>query len=286
MIFDEKSVSKTQKRVAQEFIDTVTEGFELENPPNYVIKGLNSNEEIAKLEYLKFEKNEKEIKKIEKRIKSLQNYTNSYVKVVFEFNKKLKKFICMSGGIQTSDGFSPRYTWTGVLDFPITSSILFGRVCKSPRHGGGKYYFAPCEKLKFEIADFLEQLEEETPELFPYKIIESNMFMELLGGSKFVKEVMDLLKQMPRIIKSSEETTPLVDALNQDKELINAMKKIPHFGTIETGYSKFASEIDVSTLFIPYKEVTYFHIDQYSYARKKHFRTINTLLQSLEELNN
>ena len=286
MIYDERSVSKTQKKLAQQIIDSVIDGFELENPPNYVIKGLNSNEEIAKLEYLKFEKNEKGIKKIEKRIKSLQDYANGYVKVVFEFNKNLKKLICMSDSIQTSEGFSPHYIWSGVLDFPITSSILFGRVCKSSKHGGGKYYFAPFEKLKFKIADLLEQLEEKVPKLFPYKIVESNKFIELLESFKKVKEVKDLLKQMPRIIKSSEKTTPLVDALNQNKELINAMKKIPHFGTIEMVYTKFASEIDVSTLFIPYKEVTYFHIDQFSYGRKKHFRAINTLLQSLEELNN
>ncbi|MBA7566296.1 hypothetical protein ES708_07987 [subsurface metagenome] len=185
--------------------------------------------------------------------------------------------------------FIPRYTWSGVLDFPIANSFLFGRVSKSRKHGGGDYCFAPCENLKSDIN--FEQLEEKAPNLFPNKIIEFNPFIELMGTFKFTKEAKDLLKQMPSIIKSSEKTTPLVDALNQQKELINVLKKIAHFGTtewynIQSGrLVRFMSEVDVSTVFIPYKEVTYFHIDQFVKTPKKEFRAINALLQSLEQLN-
>ena len=76
MKYDENTVSKHQQKLAQRFIDSVLDGTQLERPPKYVIKGLNPNEEIAKLEFQKFEKNEKEIKKIDKRIKSIQNYVN------------------------------------------------------------------------------------------------------------------------------------------------------------------------------------------------------------------
>jgi ribosomal protein L9 len=61
------------------------------------------------------------------------------------------------------------------------------------------------------------------------------------------------------------------------------LKKIPHFGTTEYLFYKFVSKIDVSTLFIPYKEVTYFHIDQFGFPPKKEFRAIITLLNELEK---
>ncbi len=290
MSFDENTVSRAQQKLAQKFIDLVLDESQLEHPTNYVIKGLNFNEEIVKLEFQKFEKNEKEIKKIDKKIKSIQNYVRDFVKVVFEFDKNPKKLICKSDIMETSKSlFIPRYTWSGVLDFPIANSFLFGRVSKSRKHGGGDYCFAPCENLKSDIN--FEQLEEKAPNLFPNKIIEFNPFIELMGTFKFTKEAKDLLKQMPSIIKSSEKTTPLVDALNQQKELINVLKKIAHFGTtewynIQSGrLVRFMSEVDVSTVFIPYKEVTYFHIDQFVKTPKKEFRAINALLQSLEQLN-
>ena len=62
------------------------------------------------------------------------------------------------------------------------------------------------------------------------------------------------------------------------------MKKFPHFGATEYGLTKFVSEIDVSTICIPYKEVTYFHIDQFVSSPKKHCRAIYSLINVLEEL--
>jgi len=286
MIFDENTVSKHQQKLAQRFINSVLEGSQLEQPPNYVIKGLNSNEEIAKLEFQKFEKNEKEIKKIDKRIKSIQNYVRDFVKVIFEFNENPKKLICMSDFMKTSKALIPRYIWSGVLDFPVASSILFGRVSKLRKHGGGDYYFAPFENLKSKITDNLEQIEEKAPDLFPYKFIESNPFIDLMGNFKRVMEVKDQLKQMPKIIKGNLKTTQLVDTLNQQNELIKMLKKITHFGTTEWFNYRFVSEVDVSTLFIPYKEVTYFHIHQVVNSPKKEFKAINALLQSLEQLCN
>jgi len=54
MIFDEKNVSRPQQKLAQKFIDSVIDGFQIDTPPNYIIRGLNSNEEVAKLEFQKF----------------------------------------------------------------------------------------------------------------------------------------------------------------------------------------------------------------------------------------
>jgi ERCC4-related helicase len=68
------------------------------------------------------------------------------------------------------------------------------------------------------------------------------------------------------------------------------MKKIPHFGTtlnrdqMPSFVLKHVSEIDVSTVFIPYKEVSYFQIEQFSYPSMQHCRAIRTLLNYLEEI--
>jgi len=260
------------------------DGFRLEIPPNYIIKGLNPNEEITKLEYQKLEKNEKEIKKIDREIKFTQNYARNFVKVIFEFNNRLKKLIYMSDLMKITKFIIPRHLWCGVLDFHIPSPIIFGRVCNRKRHKGGKYYFAPFETLKYELVDRFERLEEKGPEIFPYEIIESNLFLELIRYVKYSLETKEDLKQTARIIKSNNKTTSFVNILNQQKELIKIMKKIPHFGAIEYSLTKFVSEIDVSTICIPYKEVTYFHIDQFVHSPKKNCSAIYSLLNVLEEL--
>lgn len=268
------------------------EGSQLTEPPKYIIKGLNPNEEIAKLEFQKFEKNEKEIKKIDRHIKNIRFNVRDFVKVVFEFENNPKKLICMTDKFETPKALTPipLYIYSGVLNFPITSSFLFGRVAKSSKHGGGEYYFASLDNLKSKIIDNLEKLEEIAPNLFPYEIIGSNPFIDLLGTFKMVTEVRNQLKNRRKMTNSNLDTSILVNTLNQQKELIKTLKKIAHLGTTEwTSQSarplRFMSEVDVSTIFIPYKEVTYFHIDHFVKSPKKEFKAIDALLQTLEQLN-
>jgi len=284
MINDEKPFSKYQQKLAQKFIDSVLEGSPLEHPPRYELMWLNLDEEIAKLEFQKFEKNEKEIKKINKRIKLLQFRMKNYVKVVFEFKENPKKLICMEDFHGSSPPNIPHYFWFGVLDFPIASSFLFGRVSKT-KYGGGKFYFAPFDSHEIEIYNNLELIEEKTPELFPYDVIGSKTFIRLIEDFKSTKKAHNLLKHMREITNSGIKTNTLVDNLNQKDELIKLMKKIPHFGRLTYVGMRLVSEIDVSTFFMPYKGVTYFHIEHYVVSPKtKHFRAINALLQSLEHL--
>ena len=287
---DEKTFSKHQRKVAKKFIDSVLKGSLLEHPPSYELMRLNFDEEIAKLEYQKFEKNEKEIKKINRMIKNLQY---GAIRVIFEFNENPKKLICRKKYRRASIGFIPRlsfiprYLWFGVLDFPITSSFLFGRVAKREKSGGGKFYFAPFESHKSEIYNNLEQLEEKTPELFPYDVIGSKRFIKFIEDFKSSKKARNLLKQMREVTKSDIITSTLVDSLNQKDDLIKLMRKIPHFGRLMYMDKRLVSEIDVSTFFMAYKGVTYFHIEHYVVSPKtKHFRAIIALLQSLEQLCN
>lgn len=282
MRFDEKTFSKHQRKIAQKFIDSVLEGSQLEHPPLYELNWINFDEEIVKLEFQKFEKNEKEIKIINRMIKNLQYGAKHYIKVVFEFNENPKRLICRDDFPRASIGFIPRYLWFGVLDFPITSSFLFGRVAKTEKSGGGKFYFAPFDSYKSELYNNLEQLEENSPELFPYDVIGSRRFIKLIEDFKTSKKARNLLRRMPEETKSRKIIPTLVDKLNQKDELIKLMKKIPHYGRLIYMNIRLASEIDVSTFFIPYKGVTYFHIEHYVVSpKKKHFRAIDALLQSL-----
>lgn len=284
MRFDEKAFSKHQRKIAQKFIDSVLEGSQLEHPPLYRLNSINFDEEIAKLEFQKFEKNEKEIKKINRMIKDLQYEAKHYVKVVFEFNENPKILICRDDFLRGSTALIPRYSWVGVLDFPITSSFLFGRVAKTEKSGGGKFYFAPFDSHKSELYDNLEYLEENSPELFPYDVIGSKRFIKLIGDFKSSKKARNLLRRMRRETMSGEVTRTLVDNLNLKDDLIKLMKKIPHFGRLTYMNMRLVSEIDVSTFFIPYKGVTYFHIEHYVVSPKtKHFRAIMALLLSLEQ---
>jgi len=281
---DEKTFSKHQRKIAQKFIDSVLEGSQLEHPPLYRLNNFNFDEEIAKLEFQKFEKNEKEIKEINRMIENLQYRAKHYVKVVFEFNENPKILICRDDFPIDTMGIIPRYSWVGVLDFPITSSFLFGRVAKTEKSGGGKFYFAPFDSHKSELYDNLEYLEENSPELFPYDVIGSKRFIKLIGDFKSSTKARNLLRRMQRETMSGEVTKTLVDNLNLKDDLIKLMKKIPHFGRLIYMKMRLVSEIDVSTFFIPYKGVTYFHIEHYVVSPKaKHFRAIMALLLSLEQ---
>ncbi|MHA2281732.1 MAG: hypothetical protein ACXAC5_12870 [Promethearchaeota archaeon] len=285
MQYDEKSVSESQQKLAQKCIDCVIDGFQLNNPPEYIIKGLNPDEEIAKLEFQKLKVNGKELKKIEREIKFTQNYIDNFIKVTFELEENPKKLIYMSDFLNTSKFPVLRHIWVGVLDFPIPSPTIFGRVCRIKRHKGGKYYFASLGNLKYELVDRLERLEEKLPDLFPYKIIESNLLIDLIGSLKYVSEVKQNLRHMREIVKMYKQDVSFAYDLNQKKELIKSMKTIPHFGTVQYGLMKLVSDTDVSTILIPYKEVTYFHIDQIGYPKKKQCRSIFSLINALEEYN-
>ncbi len=61
MSFNENTVTKLQRKNAQKAIRSVMNGFRLENPPSYVIKG--------------FGKNGREIKKNDRKIKSIKSYS-------------------------------------------------------------------------------------------------------------------------------------------------------------------------------------------------------------------
>jgi hypothetical protein len=281
MQYDEKNLTKTQQKIAQKAIESVIETFRLEMPPKYTIKGLNPNEEVAKLEYQKLKKDEKEIRKIEKEIKLTQNYASNFIKVIFDFDKALKILMYSTDIMKTKKFFLPLRIWSGVLDYPITGPIIFGRVCKKERHKGGKYYFAPLKTLKHELFDRFERLEEKVPEFFPYGIIEPDLFQDLMKYFKYSPETRKDLKQR---VRAEDRTKLLVFKLNEQKELIKKMTKIPHFGATEYMLTKFVSEIDVSTICFPYKDFTYFHIELFGFSSKKHFRAVYSFLNVLEEL--
>ncbi|MFX1326483.1 MAG: hypothetical protein ACFE8N_16145, partial [Promethearchaeota archaeon] len=139
-------------------------------------------------------------------IKEIRDFTEFFIKVNFEFDDELKKLIYISDIWHVIDKKSfnnavnlvqmipmfrhpkfmvPYHKWCGVLDFPIEYPILFGRVCNREMHGGGHYHFGPFEKLKNKFFYEIERLENKYPNLFPYKIIESAFFLDLIQKVKY-----------------------------------------------------------------------------------------------------
>jgi hypothetical protein len=270
------------------------DGFKLETPPKHSILGFNPHEEITKLENQKLGKDEKEIKKLDKEIEYTRKLVDRSVKVIFEFNDKIKKLIYVIKLYRNL----PLHTWCGILDFSIKHPIIFGRVSKYV------YRFGPFEELKSELYEQLETIEDKFPHLFPYKIIESDPLIDLLQIEKHSDNTLDDLRRMIVYNVKENEDSPLalINGLNRQKKLINLMKKIPHYDLIKRaydvdvinelifkgflGYKKMESEFIaryISTICIPYKDVTYFLIDQFNYSSKKQCRAIYSLINALKE---
>lgn len=327
MVYDKNYLSKSQQEKAQRIIECVIDGFQLKTPPKHNIMGFNQNEEITKLDEQKFERGKKEIKisslsplNLSIKSKSNQNLQidkeieltkkvekiilrNNFIKVIFEFDDVLKKLIFMN----KLNRNIPLHIWCGVLDFSIKHPIIFGR---EPECG---YHFGPFEELKSELYEQLETIEDKFPHLFPYKIIESDPIIDLLQIEKNSVKTKDDLRRMIvyNVKENAESPLTLINGLNRQKELIQLMKKIPHYDLIKQTYDMdkidiFIRNVDifmrnapeyrkihsefiacyVSTICIPYKDVTYFLIDQFKYPSKKQCRVIYSLINSLKEFDN
>ncbi|MFX1478190.1 MAG: hypothetical protein ACFFCI_08655 [Promethearchaeota archaeon] len=318
MVYDNNYLSKSQQEKAQRIIECVIDGFQLETPPKHSIMGFNPYEEITKLDEQKFERGKKEIKisslfPLNLSIKSKSNQNrqidkeieltrkgekiilrSNFIKVIFEFDDGLKKLVFMN----KLNRNIPLHIWCGVLDFSIKHPIIFGRESKY------EYHFGPFEELKSELYEQLETIEDKFPQLFPYKIIESDPIIDLLQIEKNSDKTMDDLRRMIVYNVKKKEDSPLalINSLNHQNQLIRLMKKIPHKDLIKDVYetdigniiytdgiakywkiqSEFISRY-VSTICIPYKDVTYFLIDQYKYPSKKQCRAIFSLINALKE---
>ncbi|MFW9823196.1 MAG: hypothetical protein ACFFE4_09685 [Candidatus Thorarchaeota archaeon] len=281
MEHDGFNLSKSQKKLAQRIIDCVMDGFQLELPPKHVIMRLKPEELIVNQEYQKFEKVENEIKRLEEAIE----LTDRCVKLIFEFDDVLKKLIFMNKIYKNT----LLHMWCGILDLSIKHPIIFG--CES-KH---LYHFGPLDTLKYDLFEEVEKLENEFPELFPYNIIESDLLIELILKTKHSDKTKDDLREMAVHVKQNEESPlSLINDLNQQKKLRKILKKIPHFDAVEASQTaikiaffnqrKF-EELTynyVSTICVPYKEVTYFLIDQFYYPQKKQCRPIYSLINALK----
>lgn len=286
MKYNEDYITKAQEKTAHDIIKKLTKGFDLEMAPEHVIQGLDPTEEVNKLEASKEGKDKKELKKVEKEIKNITSYVNDFVKIVFNFEEGIRTLVATSDLKTTRKFYVPRYTWTGTLDFPINGPIIFGRVCKKARHGGGTYCFAPFDPDAVKITKLLEEkFEKVVPDLFPYDIVKVNKLIELLSLLRFSAELADQMRTMFQLIKSKEPTgIELVDALNADAALVKAMKKMPHFGNSEWLKTIFKSEIDVSTIFFPYKETTIFQVDHFVYTSGKACEAMHMLVKTLKAM--
>ncbi|MHA2185280.1 MAG: hypothetical protein ACXAAI_09785, partial [Promethearchaeota archaeon] len=139
------------------------------------------------------------------------------------------------------------------------------------------------DKHKHEVYENLEKLEEKLPNLFPYEVIEVDIFIKLFKLIKLSRDTKEDLRRMIRTVKEHDSSPSLVESLNEQKGLIKAMKKLPHFGNTQYLFFKNVSQIDVSCICFPFKGITYFQIDQYVYPAKNQCRPISALINALQE---
>ncbi|MFX0101636.1 MAG: hypothetical protein ACFFCS_18850 [Candidatus Hodarchaeota archaeon] len=287
MTFNENFLSKRQDIIASSAIKSLVAGFDLENPPEHVIKGLDPEEVIAEIEASKEGKTGKELKKLNKKIKDTNEYVDNYVKIVFHFEEGIRTLVLTSDVKNTRKFYVPRRTWTGVLDFPISTPFIFGRACKKARHGGGTYCFAPFHPgaLKVVMDVFSQKFEKVFEKYFPFEIVEGGKIIEFLEIIRFTPESIDQMRTMFQLMQSKEQSgIPLIDTLNSDVDLVKAIKKIPHFGNSEWLKTLYQSEVDVSTVFFPYKETTIFQIDNFVYTTKDSCKALKLLVNTLKSM--
>lgn len=177
--------------------------------------------------------------------------------------------------------------WTGVIPFQIPMPFIFGRVNKKVSHGGGIYCFSELDPnilQNYGLPDFTLSLKELT------SFIEDENNVRLLRALRNHDDIKNLFRpHFERVRKKSPTGSPYIDALNANSILVRYLQKVPHLGeaevywdvVIESGSYKFKSDVDISTLLIPYKGATLF---QMGYYMEYHERTIRALLELIVAL--
>ncbi len=282
MRYSDQALTEQQKKNSDKIINILMKGFDLVTPPDTNIKGLYFYEDILQLEMEREGKDPKEVKRINKKIKNLEFAFGDKIKVTFNFDNHLYKLVFMNQTMPTRRYSIPQYLWTGILDFPIKESFIFGRVAKRQRHGGGKFVFAPLDISVFRDIVNIDQVIEKIA-LVSEDVVDANPFIELLDKIRFSKQCFDQMKLMLEKIKSKQGTgNALVDDFNGDKDLLSAVSSIRHFGHAVDLNIKFQSEVDVSIICFPSGGRTFLQVCTFSFGNKKTCSAIKILAKTLE----
>jgi len=283
------SDAKAQRQIHEKIIKAVTKQLGLDHPPHYTFLGLNPSKYVEELEQSKEGKTPKEIKEIDKKIQHVQDVAATNDKLIFDLNGRINRLVVTSGYVPTTGLFgSASYTkWTALLDFSVSDQFIFGRVCKKARHGSGTYCFAP---VNFPITELEKVIEErarnEGMDKTLLNIIQTDSLIKLLDDTRHTKECFDQLRTMRQLLEEKQLTgMPLIDNLNQNKTLIKKMESVGHFGAVQQGLSKFVSDADVSTVYMPLKAASLLHLVSFEiFGHKKSLEGLYALVTALRAI--
>ncbi|MFX1273851.1 MAG: hypothetical protein ACFFBP_20835 [Promethearchaeota archaeon] len=281
--FDNEFLTESQDDLAQKVIKSYISGFEIENPPEHVIYGLNFSKAIEELEGLKADKSKKELKKINKEINHIRAIYEDKIKIVFNNNGNILKLIYRNIRIPLKISYGIVSTWTGVLNFRIPIPFIYGRACSWERHKGGDYFFAPLLERENSLEILINKIVEKLPDSSLKDIIEMNFIIDMLLKYCLSVETTSQLGSCRETLNAyGILDQPFVNNLNDNKKLRQAMKGILHFGAVDMGIFKFKSKNDVSTIFYPYKDLTVFQVSNYLSDFKKTCTAIKNLVNYLQ----
>ena len=219
-----------------------------------------------KIEELKAKQESLTGEELEKNKKAIESYQSGWGDYFFSFhlNSPLKKLNWKDGRFESKE-ILWKVMWTGILDFPVEHPFIFGRVANRVRHKGGSYLFASIADI---IDPFLELIREyltRYPEFKPRDIIDHLPFVELLNKSLLLGLLRERMKYALHL-KNNKQLTNIefIDKMNQDRKLVNQLKKNKPYGTIETsnGIEKhfMMSDVDINTICIPYDDFSIIHM--------------------------
>ncbi len=285
MNFEANYLIKTQEKLALHIIKDVKNYLKTDHL-SYTILGLNPTDSINELEESKLGKDKKEIKAIDSRIANMRFFANNTVKLIFNLDNKLRQLAVIATIQSTQSYYTIYYVWTGLLEFSISNQLIFGRADKKPSHKSGKYFFAPTE---FRLPDdLIKKIDQDTLEdKFEHKILllaSANPLIDLLESMRHSREAFDQMKTMLQLVNSKQETEiQMIDKLNINKQLVNDMKSVGHFGATEFLLFKHVSEVDVSTICLPLPLVTLIQIADYESTHKRVLKAFFSLSDALQE---
>jgi len=246
--FDENYISKAQKKTADMVIKAVKKNLKFGSSTNTVL-GLNpwKNIEID------------EVRKSDDEIKNIKKYADFYVKVIFDFDETLKKLIFISTS-KTQEYHNALYhLWMGILDFPISDQIIFGRASTLSQHGSGTYGFGFLDLPMPDLQGRLIQLTPENVTQFLNAITQADNHMELLENIQNNTQAREQMRTMHLLMKNKEQRgIEIIDKLNLNKDLIKLMKSVGHFGSSKLRIFMVSRMISLSEIPLTAGEADYY----------------------------
>ncbi|MFW9987863.1 MAG: hypothetical protein ACFFC3_04345, partial [Candidatus Odinarchaeota archaeon] len=210
----------------------------------------------------------KSIQKIILRDIEKMKVNDSDIKVILDFDTQLKKIVYCNGFYYINEYGAKmlrKSVWMAVLNFPIATPFIFGRVTRKLKPGGGTFFFARFDRIMPGIIDILGDFKKDNGSIDVGTLIGLDTVLKIFSNANNLDALREEMTNALWLIEKKELTNiEFIDKLNQDKKLISILKKNPHYGTITlkqgSVITKFKSYIDITMIAFPYENSTIIHV--------------------------